>query len=73
MDVIVPGERLGPQPDFEEMEEDFEITNPTLQVERNKRNPAGFIVTIEDGEERFPIRISSESMKLILKGVIDDL
>jgi len=73
MDVVVPGERLGPQPSIDEMEEDFEITNPTLRVERNNRNPIGFIFTIEDGEDTFHVRITSESMKLILKSVIDEL
>ena len=73
MNVIVPGERLGPQPSIDEMEEDFEITNPILRVERNNRNPTGFIFTIEDGEDIFHVRITFESMKLILKSVIDEL
>ncbi len=74
MNVIVYGERLGSGLDMEKMEgEDFEIVNPVLRVERNKRNPTGFVITIEDREKVHSIRITSESMKIILKGVIDEL
>ena len=65
MSLRAHGERLGVDGD------DIKVINPVLHIERNRYNPDGYVFTIEDGDEIQSIRIDKDTVKRILKEVID--
>ena len=76
MDIQIPGNRpgeVGLSIDEEAIILDDEKDEPLLTVSRNKINPSGFIISIEDGDEDLSIRLSVGKIKFMLRHIIDDL
>lgn len=85
MDIQIAGNRPGESGrdiDEEDILRDIDEENilrelkrddPLLAVSRNKRNPNGFMFTIEDEDEVLHVRLTVEKTKFLLRHIIDAL
>ncbi len=74
MDVQINGEPVEGRSteDLDMIEAGMEpLVQSFLNVYRNKRNPQGYLFTVEEGEETHSVRITTENMKNLMKHIID--
>jgi len=75
MNISITGERPGETTDIDEeaILPEYEKDEVFLEVKTNKRNPNGFMFSIEDGDKVLSVRLTVDKVKFMMKHIIDEL